>query len=164
MFKIILQVMPFLLILNFANTNITHSSSGFEKEECWNNLNQRILHDIKTDFPVLSILDQDASRVTQYTMDDLHKVIIIEGGETSHIKSLLPLFTGSNQGERRLFIISGDKSIPPKYDNSFVGYLLYKELDGTNVMINLRRSDTSWDVVNISKASGDKMFLSKECQ
>ncbi|MCQ6276374.1 hypothetical protein JMM81_15775 [Bacillus sp. V3B] len=164
MIKRILQVMSLLLIFNFVNTNMTYSASSLEKDECWKNLNQRILHDIKVNFPELSILDQDKGRVTQYTMDDLHKVIIIEGRETSHLKSLLPLFTGSNQGERKLFIVSGEESIPPKYDNSFVGYLLYKELDGTNVMIKLRRSDTSWDVVSSRKVNGDRLFLSKECQ
>lgn len=114
MFKRILQVMSLLLMLTVANTNTTYSSSRLEMDECWNNLNQRILHDIKADFSELSILDQDKGRVTHYTYDDLHKVIIIEGRETSHLKSLLPLFTGSNQGERRLFIVSGEKSIPPK--------------------------------------------------
>lgn len=163
MIKRILQVMSLLLIFTIVNTNMAYSSSRLEKDECWNNFYQKILHDIKTSFPELSILDRDKGRVTHYTMDDLHKVIIIEGRETSHLKSLLPLFTGSNQGERRLFIVSGGKAIPPKYDNSFVGYLLYKELDGTNVMIKLRRSDTSWDVVNIGKVSGERMFPSKGC-
>lgn len=31
-------------------------------------------------------------------------------------------------------------------------------------MTKLRRNDTSWDVVNISKVSGERMFLSKDCQ
>ncbi len=150
-------------MLTIANTNTTYSSSKLELDECWNSLNQRILHDIKASFPELSILDRDKGRVTHYTYDDLYKVIIIEGRETSHLKSLLPLFNGYNQGERRLFIVSGEKAIPPKYDNSYVGYLLYKELDGTNVMIKLRRSDTSWDVVNIAKVRGDRIFPSKGC-
>ena len=156
--------MSLLLTFTFVNANITYSSSRNEMDECWNNLNQRILHDIKESFPELSILDRDKGRVTQYTMDDLHKVIIIEGRETSHLKSLLPLFTGSNQGERRLFIVSGEKAVPPKYENSFVGYLLYKEEDGTNVMVKLRRSDSSWDVVSTRRVSGERMFFSKECQ
>jgi len=158
MIKRILQVMSLLLIFTLMNTNTTYSSSPSEEDNCLNSFRQKILHDIKKDFPELSILDRDKGRVTSYSVDDLHKVIIIEGRETSHLKSLLPLFTGSNQGERKLFIVSGEKAIPPKYNNYFVGYLLYKELDGTNVMIKLRKSDTSWDVVNISKVSGDRMF------
>ena len=164
MIKRILQVMSLLLIFTLMNTNTTYSSSPSEEDNCLNSFRQKVLHDIKKDFPELSILDRDKGRVTSYSVDDLHKVLIIEGRETPSLKSLFPLFIGSHQGERRLFIVSGDKPLPPKYDNTFVGYLLYKELDGTNVMIKLRRSDTSWDVVNISKVSGDRMFLSKECQ
>jgi hypothetical protein len=156
-------ILTFILVIFLGNINITYASSRIKNDECWSNLNKRILDDIKKSFPELTVLQKNEGRVTQYYWDDLHKTILINGRETTHIKSLLPLFTGSSQGEKQLFIVSGEKALPPKYDNSFVGYMLFKQIDGTNVMIKLRRSDTAWDVVGKRKAAGKRILPTKEC-
>lgn len=96
-----------------GNINITYASSSIKNDECGSNLNKRILDDIKMSFPELTVLQKNKGRVTQYYWDDLHKAILIEGRETTHIKSLLPLFTGASQGEKQLFIVSGEESPAP---------------------------------------------------
>lgn len=149
-----------LLVLTSGYCKTTYARS--HTEECGSNFNKRILADIKRSFPELTVLQKNG-RVIQYAWEDLHKAHIIEGRETTHLKSLLSLFNGSSLGERHLFIVSGETALPPKYDNSFVGYLLYKQIDGANVMIKLRRSASAWDVVSKQTVAGKRILPTKEC-
>jgi hypothetical protein len=150
----------------FLNFNVTYASSNsLKNDDCSSNLNERILDDLRGSFPELKILQekQETGKVTKYDYYDFHKAIIIEGRETTHINSLLPLFSGTSIGNRHLFIVSGEEVLPPKYDNSFIGYMVYKQTDGTNVMIKLRRSDKAWEVVSKQKLAGRKILPTKEC-
>jgi hypothetical protein len=151
-----------ILMIIFWDINITYGSTSLKNDECWCNLNKRILEDIKRSFPELIVL-QNYGKVTKYDYHDLYKAGIIEGRETQHIKSLKPLFAGANQGDRHLYIVSGEKELPPKYNNSFVGYMLYKQIDGKNVMIKLRRSDSAWDVVSKQEVAAKRVLPTKEC-
>lgn len=41
--------------------------------------------------------------------------------------------------------------------------MLFKQIDGTNVMIKLKRSDTAWNVMNKRKAAGKRIPPTKDC-
>jgi hypothetical protein len=144
-----------LILMNiFLNFNVAYTSNySLKNDECSRNFNKRILEDMKESFPELKILHNKQEKGKD----------IVEGRETTHIKSLLPLFTGTSLGNRHLFIISVEEALPPKYDNSFVGYMVYKQTDGTNVMIKLRRSDTAWEVISKQKATGRRILPTKKC-
>lgn len=162
-----LSILLTLILMNiFLNFNVTFASyNSLKNDECSSNLNKRVLDDIKESFPELKILQekQETGKVTKYDYYDFHKAIIIEGRETTHIKSLLPLFSGTSLGNRHLFIVSEGEALPPKYDNSFIGYMVYKQTDGTNVMIKLRRSDKAWELVSKQKVAGRKILPTKGC-
>ena len=155
-----LSILLTLILMNiFLNFNVACASyNSLKNNDCSSNFNKRILDDIKESFPELKILQekQEIGKVAKYDYNDFHKAIIIEGRETTHIKSLLPLFSGASLGNRHLFIVSGEEALPPKYDNSFIGYMVYKQTDGTNVMIKLRRSENAWEVVGKQKGSWKK--------
>ncbi|MEO2075959.1 MAG: hypothetical protein ABGX20_11365 [Bacillus sp. (in: firmicutes)] len=166
MIKKLLIILTLILMNTFLNFNVTYASdNSLKNDECSSNLNKRILDDTQGSFPELKILQekQETGKVTKYNLDDFHKAIIIEGRESSHIKSLLPLFSGTSLGDRHLFIVSGEEALPPKYDNSFIGYLIYKQTDGANVMIKLRRTDKVWEVVSKQKVAGRRILPTKEC-
>lgn len=162
-----LSIVLTLILMNiFLNFNATYASNNsLNIDECSSNFNKRILDDIKGSFPELKILQekQETGKVTKYDYYDIHKAIIIEGRETTHIRSLLPLFSGTSLGIRHLFIVSGEEALPPKYDNSFIGYMVYKQTDGTNVLIKLRRSDKAWEVGSKQKVAGRIILHNKEC-
>jgi hypothetical protein len=160
--KILSLLLISVLVIIFGDINITYGSTSLKNDECWCNLNKRILADIKISFPELIVLQND-SKVTHYNHHDLYKTVIIEGRKTKHIESLEPLFIGSSQGDRHLYIVSGQEFLPPKYDNSFVGYMLYKQINGTNVMIKLRRSESAWEVVSKQKVPAKRILPTKEC-
>ncbi|MBF0705797.1 hypothetical protein IQ283_04195 [Alkalihalobacillus hwajinpoensis] len=136
---------------------------AFSEDNHLCNIDQLIVKDITRSYPELMPLLKSNNSI-RYSIDDLQKALVIEGTETSHLKSLFPLFNGASQGEKMLFILGGEESLPPKYDNSFVGYLIYKAIDGSNVKITLRRGTASWDIVSKDKEKGKRVYLSEKCR
>lgn len=151
---------PFLFISLISSYNTYAFSDMDENRLC--NIDQVIVKDITMSYPELIPLLKDDNSL-RYSIDDLQKALVIVGTETSHLKSLLPLFSGASQGVKMLLIVGGKEPLPPKYDNSFVGYFIYKEIDGSNVKITLRRGTTSWDIVSKDKERSNTVSLSKKC-
>ena len=63
----------------------------------------------------------------------------------------MALFRGTSIGERQLLIISDKYS--QKWGNAFTGYIFYKEIDGTNVLLKIKEEIKS-GVVERSKVRG----------
>ncbi|WP_270182324.1 hypothetical protein [Alkalihalobacillus sp. CinArs1] len=152
---------PFLFISLLSSYNTYAFSDSDESRSC--NINQLVVKDITSSYPELIPYLKDDNSL-RYSIDDLQKALIIEGTESSHLKSLLPLYSGASQGEKMLLIVGGMEPLPPKYDNSFVGYFIYKKIDGSNVKITLRRGTASWDIVSKDIERSKTVSLSKKCK
>lgn len=152
---------PFLFISLITSYNTYAYSDSYESRSC--NINQLVVKDITGSYPELIPFLKDDNSL-RYSIDDLQKALIIEGTESSHLKSLFPLFSGASQGEKMLLIVGGMEPLPPKYDNSFVGYFIYKEIDGSNVKVTLRRGTASWDIVSKDIERSKPVYLSKKCR
>jgi hypothetical protein len=114
------------------------------------NFKQKVIDDVKASFPKDLEVLKNKDNVAEYTLNDLHKVTLAIGKKDTHLNSLFSLFMGTNYGERRLYIVNG-QSPTIKYTNSFIGYLMYKEVDGTNVLKILRRGEQEWEVVEVKE-------------
>lgn len=79
------------------------------------------------------------------------------GKEDTHLNSLIALFKGTSIGDRQLLIIS-DKYCP-KWGNAFTGYFFYKEIDGINVFLEIKRGDKVWEIVKQNKIRGKYITL-----
>jgi hypothetical protein len=114
------------------------------------NFKDKIINDVKASFPHELEPLRDKVNVDEYTIDDLSKILKAIGKRDTHVDSLFPMLMGISYGERRLYIVSGQPTTA-KYRNSFVGYLLYKKPDGTNVLKKIRRGDKEWEIVEVKE-------------
>ncbi|WP_257351539.1 hypothetical protein [Pseudalkalibacillus decolorationis] len=135
----------YILLVGLFLFNVTDVEAKQPSEaiviEC-TKFNSAVLLDIKRSFPELNVLDDEKEKVLDYTLRDLQKAKIAVGKNDRHINSLLRYFEGGSIGERRLFILGGQPS--EKYESNIAGYLLYKEIDGTNVFVKLRLTKDKW--------------------
>jgi hypothetical protein len=128
-----------------------------------NLLNNKIEEDIISSFPLLKDL-KEKDNYYSYKYNDLIKMKIPIGKEDTHLNSLIALFRGTSVGERQLLIISDKYS--KKWDNAFTGYLFYKETDGTNILVKIKRGTKKWEIEKQSKVRGKYITLeqiNKEC-
>lgn len=126
-------------------------------------INQKIQEDIEFSYPLLKQLKRRDSAYI-YTYDDLIKMKVPIGEEDTHLNSLIALFSGASIGERQLLIVSENYS--EKWGNAFTGYLFYKQLDGTNVILKMKRGDKVWVVIKQNKLRGKYITLKqieKDC-
>jgi hypothetical protein len=121
-------------------------------------LNNKIKKDIESSYPVIKELKEKDS-VLVYKYNDLNRMRVPLGKEDSHLNSLIALFHGASIGERQLLIVSEKYS--RKWGNAFTGYVFYKEIDGTNVLLKIKRGDKVWEVVKQSKVPGKYITLEK---
>lgn len=144
------QQKGFLVILLFK-VSIKH-------DDCSNLFNDKVQEDLAASFPLINEL-KNKDGAWSYNYHDLVEMVIPIGKKDSHLDSLIFLFFGSSIGDRQLIITSVDYS--EKWDNSFTGYLFYKEIDGSNVLITIKRGPEKWEVVKKSKVRG-KYFTLKD--
>lgn len=148
----------FVLILLFQSLKPDVFASSQTFDNCIYLLNNKIKHDIESSYPLLKELkERDSALVYKY--NDLVKMRVPIGKEDTHLNSLIALFHGTSIGERQLLIISEKYS--QKWGNAFTGYVFYKELDGTNVLLKIKRGDKVWEVVKQSKVRGKYITLEK---
>jgi hypothetical protein len=146
------------LVLPFQSVKPDVFASSQTFDNCMYLLNNKIQQDIESSYPVLKELKEKDS-VLVYKYNDLVKMRVPIGKEDTHLNSLIALFHGISIGERQLLIISDKYS--QKWGNAFTGYVFYKEVDGTNVLLKIKRGDKVWEVVKQSKVRGKYITLEK---
>ncbi|MCQ6275433.1 hypothetical protein JMM81_10725 [Bacillus sp. V3B] len=153
MYKILVS----FILLFMITSQQTVLASPMTFEDCLTQLNNEIQKDIKNSFPLLKQIEKKSN---EYSYDDISEMMLDLRKRNEHLESLMALFYGSSIGDRKLIII--DKNL----DNSSSGYLFYKELDGTNVLLEIKREEKNWKVINKRKAPGKYVTLeqiNKEC-
>ncbi|WP_071395115.1 hypothetical protein [Bacillus tuaregi] len=148
----------FVLILLFQSLKPDVLASSQTFDNCMYLLNNKIQQDIESSYPVLKELKEKDSALV-YKYNDLIKMRVPIGKEDSHLNSLIALFHGTSIGNRQLLIISDKYS--QKWGNAFTGYVFYKEIDGTNVLLKIKRGDKVWEVVKQSRVRGKYITLEK---
>ncbi|USK32556.1 hypothetical protein LIT25_18415 [Bacillus sp. F19] len=138
----------YLLIQPFYPTVSAHPITN---EDCTYRLNTKIQQDVISSFPALDIL-KDYKNLWRFKHDDLINIRILIGKEDTHLNSLISMFYGTSMGDKELIIINGEYT--QKSGDSFTGYLLYKEIDGTNVLAQLKKGSKNWEVVKVEKVKG----------
>ena len=76
----------------------------------------------------------------------------------------MDILYGTSIGDRQLIIIKNNKNTD--IDNASTGYLFYKKLDGTNVLLEIERKEKGWKVIDRQKVQGEYVTLeqvNKEC-
>lgn len=130
-------------------------SESFSPKECIKQHNRKVLKDIQSSFPELKILDA-RNNVDEYYHKDIDRAMRVIGGKADpHIESLRSLYTGISIGDRRFFIVNDLEG--------YLGYFLYKKLDGTNVMLKMRPGKDKWEVVEQKEKKGTLIKWPKEC-
>ncbi len=135
-----------IIILNLSLFTLT----AFENTNSYQNNNDKIIQEIKEVFSKELVSLKKNENHYEYSYFDLDKSLIAVGKYDSHLNSLMKLFEGKYQGEKRLFIV-GNQPSTKKYDNSYVAFLLYREPDGENVLLKLRKGDKEWEIVDKMK-------------
>lgn len=150
-----------VLFLSFHSYNVLANQQTLDK--CRELLNNKIQEDITSSFPLIKDLKKkDNTLIFKY--NDLIKMVIPIGKEDTHLNSLIKFFHGTSIGERQLLITTDRYN--RKSDNNFTGYVYYKELNGTNVLLKLKRGTKRWEVVQKSKIRGKYITLAqinKDC-
>lgn len=152
-----------VLLLPFQLLHYDVLASTKKVDDCMYHLNEKIQEDISLSYPVLKELKEKDSALI-YKYDDLIKMKIPIGKEDTHLNSLISLFRGTSIGDRQLLISSVEYST--KWGNAYTGYLFYKEINGTNVLLEIKRREKVWEVVKQHKVRGKYITLeqiSKDC-
>jgi hypothetical protein len=110
---------------------------------------------------ILQANKQNFDPVT-YSSNDLKKALIAIGKKDTHLDSLRNLLRGKVLGAKKLYIFTG-QPMTSKYQNSFMGYVLYKETDGTNVLEIIRRGEDEWERIEVKKKKGDVIKFDFDC-
>ncbi|MBD1383445.1 hypothetical protein [Metabacillus arenae] len=162
MFRLLVSsILAFLLAFHSYNHDVLARSLTIE--DCITLLNDKVQQDIISSFPFLKNLKKNDSALT-FSYEELIKMRIPLGEEETHLNSLISLFHGTSIGNRHLLIINDKYS--EKWQNSFTGYLFYKELNGTNILLTIKRGPQKWEVVKRSKVWGRYItfeHISKDC-
>ncbi|MGW5891910.1 hypothetical protein [Priestia megaterium] len=149
---VIVCLSSFLVIFNSAFAQ----SKKIPNKECQERYYDKVIHDVKSSFPELKALDNTNDYVQEYTHSDLDEAMMATGGHASpYTDTVSHLFEGSFSGFPRFFVAQSDNVVEnDKYDSNYVGYFLYKETDGTDVMIKMRPGKAGWDIVDKKEKKG----------
>lgn len=159
MFKVLVSL-TLLFIITFQQTVL---ASPMTFEDCMTQLNNEIQKDINKSFPLVEQIE-GKNNTWRYTYDDISKMVSKMGKRNSHLESLMAIFYGSSIGDRQLIIIKNNHN--KDIDNASSGYLFYKVLNGTNILLELKRGDEKWEVVKKRRVRGKYITLeqiNKEC-
>ncbi|MDQ0857532.1 hypothetical protein [Bacillus sp. V2I10] len=130
-----------VLMLSFQLLNYDVFARSQSNDKRMKLLNDKITKDIERSFPSLSnIKSEDNAYIFSYS--DLIKMMISIGRNDTHLNSLISLFNGTSIGDSQLLIINDEYS--HKWGNLLTGYIFYKETDGTNVLIKIKRGSNKW--------------------
>ncbi|QIZ08593.1 hypothetical protein HFZ78_19305 [Priestia megaterium] len=148
-----------LILLFIITSQQTVLASPITFEDCMTQLNNEIQKDIKKSFPLLEQFE-GANNAQSYNYNDISKMILNSGKRNKQIESLMALFYGTSIGDRELIVMNND------IEKATSGYLFYKELNGTNVLLEIKKEEKSWKVINKRKVQGKYVTLeqiNKEC-
>lgn len=146
----------FVLSSNYIHAadsvSITNMSCEESKEEYTRQFNSLVIEDVKKSFEE-NLTPLITGRPTEYDSSDIHKAKLAVGIKNRFLDSLGELLSGVSLGERKLYIVGGQPQTM-KYQNRFIGFLLYKKLNGKNVLVKIRRGEKQWEVVEITEKTG----------
>jgi hypothetical protein len=120
-------------------------------DDCIAQLNHEIRDDVYLSFPILKEIEENNERWT-FTYKDLSRLISRREKRDRQLESLLTLFRGASMGDKHLIIIKDSKD--STISDSKRGYLYYKELNGTNILLEIKRNKQKWKVVKKRIARG----------
>lgn len=147
------------LILSLS-LNVLHSQAGKPElsSDCLEKMklrdeqfNEKIISDIILSFN----LDIDESRYHKFTNRDLLGANLIYGEQEddTYYNSLAKLFPSQYKGEPTLFVRPRE------------AFLLYREVDDSNVMVHFKLKDKKWVVVEKKRKSGKPInFKLTKCE
>lgn len=155
--KKLLFIFGLLICFNLGTLNI-HAEAPKLSQPCnqkikWRNeqFTSQIMKDIISNFN----LEIDEDGYAEVTSGDLDAANIIYGGKEkdTYYDSLKQQFYVESFGGPRLFI------------KPLEAYVLYKQLDHTDVMVHLKLNNSKWEVIDTKKKSGNKIeFKRLKCE
>lgn len=113
----------------------------------WEKHNERVLSEIKSDFN----LNLDGYEEIPF-WEHMKKLRLEKTREEA--LTFGNLFRGASIGARRLFVKT--------QDNTITGYLLYKQINGTNVVQKIVREKDVWKVVKTKKKKAERYYANFE--
>jgi len=103
------------------------------------------------DFPI-----GDEEKMISYDIHDLRKLSILTGVKDPHLESVYQQFENVSLGQKQLYFFNED------FMNA---YILYKDPQYNNVMIQLNRDDGTWSVKETKVKEGSKIdFTKTDCK
>ncbi|MCY8235450.1 hypothetical protein [Priestia endophytica] len=153
------KMLLYLILLFIITSQQTVLAAPMTFEDCMTQLNNEIQKDIKKSFPLLEQIEGQ-NNARRYDYDDISKMILNSRKRNKDLEFLMALFYGTSIGDRELIVMHNN------IENASSGYLFYKELNGTNVLLKIKREEESWKVINKRKVRGEYITLekiNKEC-
>jgi hypothetical protein len=109
----------------------------------------QVLEDVFTSFD----LPFDLNKRTYYiTFHDLTKFRLLHPQKESDIESLTPFLTGASIGEKRVYFLE---------NNPHKSVVLFKDINGNNHKVSLKRTEDGWIKVNQQVSEGQEMQYKK---
>lgn len=153
-----------------ANNNLRNLNSISVMEdpckEKYKQFNEKVFKDVENAFKnemQFMLSNKNNFEPIMYSSADFKKALFAIGKKDSHLSSLQNIFQGKVLGEKRLYIFSGQPSTT-KFKNSFMGYILYKETDGTNILEVIRKGEKEWEIVELKKKKGEVFSFNTDCE
>jgi hypothetical protein len=95
-------------------------------------------------------------RLYHITFHDLAKFRFLHPEQEKDIESLTPFLTGTSIGEKRVYFLE---------DNLTKGSVLFKDLEGNNHMITVKRTEDGWVEESKTISKGSKMhYMKLKCE
>lgn len=111
--------------------------------------NKQVLDNILSSFKI------DLTGYKELAFWETNKKIRLEGRK-QEAETFAELFLGYSNGDRKLFVKSEN--------NQITGYLLYKNLDGTNVVQIVAKENDSWKVIKTQTKNAKRFYANfKNC-
>lgn len=111
-------------------------------DECIAQLKREIQYDVYLSFPVLKEIESNKKRT--FTSKSLCSLISKREKRDRQLESLLSLLEGASMGEKHLVIIKDDTT--STITEATHAYIHYKELNGTNILLELKRKKNKWKI------------------
>ncbi len=132
-------------------------------DDCIALLNEEIQQDLYLSFPDLKVIEEDHHH-WHYTYEEIAKKIGKSNKRDRRLESLIQLFHGSSLGNKHLLVLKNNHT--HSLADASRGYIYYKEVNGTNVLLEIKRNKKKWKVVKKRIGRGRYITLrdiNREC-
>lgn len=150
----------FLLYISLGHQ--TSHAATLTLEKCITLLNKEIHEDLYISFPELKNIQENEG--WKYTYEDIERMVSESKSRDRKLESLIKLYRGTSLGEKHLFILKDQKA--KDISEATHGYIYYKELNGTNILLEIKQTKKKWKVVKKQIGRGRYITLrdiNKEC-